>query len=67
MPDHDYYTIPDLARLMTVHTNTVRGWIRKHGLPAYKAGIREYRIDKAAFAAWRTANGIAAPKEEGDD
>jgi len=66
MPD-DYYTVPALAKLLGIHTNTVRTWIRRRDLPAYKAGFVEYRIDKAAFATWCEANGIAVPKEKGDD
>jgi len=48
-----YLTVDEIAEMLTVTAETVRGYInaRKNPLPAYRLG-REYRIDRQDFEEW---------------
>ena len=41
----DFLTVEEIAEKMRVKIDTVREWIRKKQLPAYKVG-RDYRIKR---------------------
>lgn len=45
-------SVQDVSQLMNVHENTVKGWINKGDLPAFRQGrvIRIYRTDFFRFA-----------------
>ncbi len=47
----DFLTIEEIAERLRVKVYTVRIWIRKGELPAYKVG-RDYRIRKEDFEEW---------------
>jgi len=48
-----YLTVEQVAAILSVTSETVRGYIsaKKNPLPAYKLG-REYRIDRQDFNDW---------------
>ena len=48
MDDEEYLTVEDIAKRLKVKEFTVRDWIRKRELPAYKVG-RTLRIKKTDF------------------
>ncbi len=47
----DFLTVEEIAERLRVKVYTVRIWIRKGELPAYKVG-RDYRIRKEDFEEW---------------
>jgi excisionase family DNA binding protein len=44
----EYYTVGEIAQKLRVKVYTVRDWIRKKELPAYKVG-RDYRVKKEDY------------------
>ena len=46
--EEDFLTVAEVARKLRVQVYTVRYWIRKGHLIAYKVG-RDYRIQKADY------------------
>jgi len=46
--EQEYYTVEEIAQKLRVQVYTVRGWIRKKELPAYKVG-RDYRVKKEDY------------------
>lgn len=50
MADKAIFTVEEIARLLSVHADTVRGWIRNGELAAFDLGGRAgYRITQAAL------------------
>ncbi|MGO8946881.1 MAG: helix-turn-helix domain-containing protein [Ktedonobacterales bacterium] len=50
MTESAYYTVEDVATLLSVHPDTVRRWIKNNELRALNLGPRAgYRISKAAL------------------
>jgi excisionase family DNA binding protein len=43
----DYYSVEEIAEILGVHPDTVRGWIRDKKLPAVRVG--NYRVSKKDF------------------
>lgn len=41
----EYYTVEDVAKMLSVHQETVRRWIKSKKLKAYKVG-KAYRMTK---------------------
>lgn len=52
MDGRDMLTVPDVARLLGLHVESVRRLVREGRLPAFKAG-RSWRFDRTELAAWR--------------
>ncbi len=48
MPEDEFLTVEEVAKRLKVKEFTIRDWIRKGELPAYKVG-RDYRIRKEDF------------------
>jgi len=48
LEDEEYLTIEEIAKRLKVKPFTVRDWIRKQELPAYKVG-RTLRVKKSDF------------------
>ena len=46
----------DVAKLLGVSENTIRGWVRHDGLPAHRLS-EEYRFSRAELFEWATARG----------
>jgi excisionase family DNA binding protein len=46
--EQEYYTVEEIALKLRVKVYTVREWIRKKELPAYKVG-RDYRVKKEDY------------------
>ncbi len=46
--EQDFLTVEEIAEKLRVKVYTVREWIRKKELPAYKVG-RDYRIKKEDY------------------
>jgi len=44
----EYYTVDEIAQKLRVKVYTVREWIRKKELPAYKVG-RDYRVKREDY------------------
>ena len=58
MSEKNYFSAPELARELNVHTITLQRW-RKGGTgPAFYTIGGRIRYDKAAFAAWKKSEGI---------
>ncbi len=47
----DFLTVEEIADKLRVKIDTVRDWIRKRQLPAYKVG-RDYRIKREDYEEW---------------
>ena len=45
-PERDYYTVPEVARLLEVSAATVWRWVAAGKLGAYRVGSRSIRIRK---------------------
>lgn len=55
MTDRDYATVPEAARRLDVHEDTIRRWIDRGILDAYKVGPRLTRIPLASLTALEEA------------
>ncbi len=44
--DREYYTVPEVARMLKVSPSTVWRWLEAGDLPAYRVGPRAIRISK---------------------
>ena len=56
--DDEYVTIAEAAALLTVHKSTIRRWIDRGELPAYRIGRRCLALKRADLA------GILAPAHD---
>ena len=43
----EFYTLAEVAEMLKMHIETVREFVRKKELPAYKMSKRDYRVSKA--------------------
>jgi excisionase family DNA binding protein len=62
--DIQFVTVPQAARLLSVHVSTVRRWIHDGKLPAYRVGEKGVRVTRADVLDLASPMGTAARKDD---
>lgn len=51
-------TVPDIAAELSLHPDTVRRLLATGVLPGYRAGLRQWRMTRAALDAFKAGSGL---------
>jgi excisionase family DNA binding protein len=63
--DEEYVTVPEAAKLLRVHSSTIRRWIDSGELPAHRVGQRRVLVKRADLAKLITPARVEQDKEAG--